>query len=615
MDLVTVTLQLTHLSGDEYRLRLTQEESGSGAVSSPLGSRIVTVTILAEVPANLALDASGQGKRLGEQLLANAAVTRALSNILAAADAQNRPVRLILDLPPQLQKLAWETLQLDDSGPIALRERLRLSRLLPTAGQRPVPHTIPDPLRVLTAVAAPTDLADYDLHRPDADHLYQLITDALPQANHRRSDGTLAALREGLADGADIFCLVCHGKLHEGQPYLLLAGADGKVALVEGQKLAALVADLEEQPRLAIIISCFGVAGASDAGDAAGALGPLLVDAGIPALVAMRQEFTEESAFALLPVLLREVGSDGAVDRALAAARWQIRERLDAWRPVLFARMKDGLLWDGEPPLPADTPSPYLDLRAFQETDKAFFFGRETVVETLLERIQTQPLLAVIGPSGSGKSSVVLAGLLPAVRDKTDWRVAVMRPGNDPIAALAAAFLSHLEPGWSELSFATRRQKQDLLKDELVAGKISIAELVEELQRTHSASHLLLVVDQFEELFSQSQAAGDFVRLLITPLKRQRPLKVVLTMRADFMGAALATPGLAAALDERLYPLGLMNRAELTQAITQPSLNVGARFEPGLVSYILDDVGEKSGNLPLLQFTLSRLWERRDGRT
>ena len=611
MSVNSLTLQLTHLTGDQYRLRLMQEDSESGAMSNPLGSHPVTVSLPPALPANLALDPAGYGRWLGQQLLADPVASQALSSMLAAAEAQDRPLRLILDLPPQLQKLEWETLQLDNAGPLALRERLRLSRLLPTTGQRPVLHTVPDPLRVLTAVAAPADLADYDLHRPDAEQLHELIEAALPLAQHRRGGGSLADIREELTKGADIFCLVAHGKLHQGQPYLLLAEGQDNVTLVEGHELAALIADLSEQPRLAVLISCFGVAAATDDGDAAGALGPLLVEAGIPALLAMRHEFTEESALALLPALLREVAVDGAIDRALAAARWQIRDRHDAWRPVLFAHMKDGLLWDGEPPLPADTPSPYRDLRAFQEEDKNFFFGRESVVDTLLDRIRAQQLLAVIGPSGSGKSSTVLAGLLPAVREKTDWRVATMRPGIDPIGALVAAFIGQSDP---DLPLEVRLPRQKALAEQLLNKETTVAELVGELMRDRPDSQLLLVVDQFEELFSQSQAANEFVQLLITPLNRQLPLKVVLTMRADFMAAALATPGLAAALDEHIYPLGPMNREELSQAITRPAQNVGARFEPGLVSYILDDVGEKTGNLPLLQFTLSRLWEHRDGR-
>ena len=609
---ITLTIQLTDIGSDTYRVRLIREDSQSGAINNPLGHTTPEVTIPVAAPTDLAFDADAYGRWLSEALLAESNLEKAIAAILDAAESQNRPLRLILDLPTRLQALRWEGLHLPGVGAIALRERVRLTRVLPSAANRPVPHTIPDPLRILSMVAAPTDLAEYNLPQPNKDAFLTLAQEALPQAAHQQTAGTLEEIRAGLKAGADILVLVCHGKLSDGIPYLLLEDEqEGKVTLVRARELADVIKDLDEQPRLVMLVSCFGAGVTGE--DPAGAAGPLLVDAGVPAVVAMRSEFTVASALAMLPVFLGELAKDGAVDRSLAAARWKIRARHDAWLPVLYSRLHDGLLWEGELPLPADTPSPYRDLRAFQARDAEYFFGREAVTATLLERIGAQQLLAVIGPSGSGKSSVVLAGLVPAVRQKhsEQWLDVTMRPGNDPFGALAAAFLSQLAPA---IPFEERLKRQQALSRQLHDKGIALPALVAELLRDRAATQLLLIIDQFEELMAQGQLAERFVETVITPLNRQLPLKVVLTMRADFMAAALAIPGLAAALDERIYPLGPMSRAEMSEAITRPVEIVGARFERGLVSYILDDVGEHAGNLPLLQFTLSRLWERRAGR-
>ena len=260
---------------------------------------------------------------------------------------------------------------------------------------------------------------------------------------------------------------------------------------------------------------------------------------------------------------------------------------------------------------------PYRGLAAFQEEDAPFFFGREAFTQRLAEAVQQQPMVAVIvGSSGCGKSSAVFAGLLPPLRDSGDWLVADLRPGADPFRALANALLPILSPELDDTDHLLRARE---MADALLAGDLSLADVAALLlQRRPRAQRLLLVVDQFEELYTLCPEPEMRRRLVDTLLEavaaagsEQRPrLVLLLTMRADFMGQALAHRPFADALQEATMMLGPMNRDELRAAIEAPAGMQGAAFESGLVERILDDVGEEPGNLPLLEFALTLLWGR-----
>jgi WD40 repeat protein len=262
---------------------------------------------------------------------------------------------------------------------------------------------------------------------------------------------------------------------------------------------------------------------------------------------------------------------------------------------------------------------PYRGLSAFQEADAPFYFGRELFVDELERAVRSKQLVTVIvGSSGSGKSSALFAGLLPRLREAGGYRFAITRPGLQPFYALAGALLPLLESGLSETEHLAETRK---LAEHLVKGEVSLGQVVERvLEKDKSIQQVLLVVDQFEELYTlcpdgiTQNAFIDELLVLVAAGqgRRQPPCSVLITLRADFMGQVLAHRPFADALQDACLLMGPMTRMELHRAIEQPAEMQGAAFEAGLVERILDDVGEKAGVLPLLEFTLTQLWERQE---
>ena len=259
-------------------------------------------------------------------------------------------------------------------------------------------------------------------------------------------------------------------------------------------------------------------------------------------------------------------------------------------------------------------PCPYRGLYPFRERDVGVFFGRQDLTERLVTEVGRRPLVAVVGPSGSGKSSVVFAGLMPQMLQKEGWMSISMRPAqaSSPLFALAAALLPVLDPEQAETGrLAALGQLATLLRD----GRLP--EVVERVIARAGMAHLLLVVDQFEELFArEGDDAAEFITVLLSALRAgqgisSRSLTVVVTLRADFLGQALQHPALAVALEGAVTTIGQMGRDQL-RAIIEGPLPQPVRYEAGLVERILGDVGEEPGSLPLLEFALTLLWERQD---
>jgi DNA-binding SARP family transcriptional activator len=266
---------------------------------------------------------------------------------------------------------------------------------------------------------------------------------------------------------------------------------------------------------------------------------------------------------------------------------------------------------------------PYRGLSPFREADAPFFFGREAFTERLAQAVHSRPMVAVIvGSSGSGKSSAVFAGLLPQLRDEGDWLIADFRPGVQPFHALAVALLPFLEGEQeSELSKTDRLIETRKLAQALGEGTVPLFDVAKEVVAEYTrASRLLLLIDQFEELYTlcaQPEVRRQFLVVLVQAVgtaseRRDSPFVLLLTMRADFMGQALVHRPFVDALQEASLLLGPMSREELRAAIEKPADKQGAALEAGLVERLLDDVGEEPGNLPLLEFALTLLWERLD---
>jgi len=260
------------------------------------------------------------------------------------------------------------------------------------------------------------------------------------------------------------------------------------------------------------------------------------------------------------------------------------------------------------------TVCPYRGLRPFEEEDAPFFFGREAFVARLAEVLAQHTVVAVVGASGSGKSSVVRAGLVPYKRKSVDeqvWEAATLVPGEDPLRALAAALVPFLEPVMTETD---RLAEIGKLADHLAKRNVALKDVVARaLERQPDADHFLLIVDQWEELYTLVHDDRNRWRFIDELLEATESdfVAVVLTLRGDFFGHILTDRALADRLQDAVVNLGPMTREELEHAITAPARKVGLAFEPGLVSRILDDVEEEPGRLPLLEFVLALLWERR----
>lgn len=305
----------------------------------------------------------------------------------------------------------------------------------------------------------------------------------------------------------------------------------------------------------------------------------------------------------------------------------QCRQRLDhelGVLPSVKTQELHTLLLRGEPPpVPeigqlrrlrpprAVEHSPYRGLASFRERDAPFFYGRENFVEKLYRAAQTTPRgTIVVGASGSGKSSTLHAGLLPLLREAGDWALTGLRPGPHPFHALAGALLRLLEPDLGEIERLAKIQHLSrLLQTDGGALERVLDRL---LQKQAGGSRLLIWIDQFEELYTLCQDPAEQRAFVDTLLGNRTSGVFLLTMRADFMGHALSYRPFADLLQDASLLLGPMTREELRAAIEQPAEKQGAAFEEGLVERILDDVGDEPGNLPLLEFALTLLWEEHE---
>jgi len=264
------------------------------------------------------------------------------------------------------------------------------------------------------------------------------------------------------------------------------------------------------------------------------------------------------------------------------------------------------------------TLCPYQGLRPFHEESAAFFCGREAFSLRVKEALSQRGLVAVIGPSGSGKSSVVQAGVLPLLRrqrpPEATWDAVSFIPGERPFLHLAAALVPLLESELAETEWLARASQ---LAQLLAEGQTALADVVERiLAKSRGTDRLLVVADQFEELFTlcADTERQRFLDLLLQASDRSR-LTLVITMRGTFYERLIgADRRISDRLENAIVNLGPMTREELHKAIVNPAKRLGLSFEPGLTKRMLDDVGEEPGNLPLLQFALTELWARREGR-
>jgi len=264
-----------------------------------------------------------------------------------------------------------------------------------------------------------------------------------------------------------------------------------------------------------------------------------------------------------------------------------------------------------QPVLPEGT-EPYRGLSPFMEEHFALFFGRSAEIKELLGYVNNGGLVAVLGPSGSGKSSLVQAGLLPRLRrgdleGSKHWKIVTVRFDKDPFAGLAHAFAPLLR----EVNVTVDSRLDHILAEENDKLRRVIDQV---LQRQPRGARLLLILDQFEELFALApeDQPHKFLMRLLTALENPS-LTVIVTLRSDFHAECQQYAPFYEAMNRQTVHVNQMSRHNLKESVTRPAELMGVTFEPGLADRILDDVGTKPGSLPLLQFALTQLWLRRDG--
>ncbi|MBZ4401797.1 MULTISPECIES: serine/threonine protein kinase [unclassified Myxococcus] len=258
--------------------------------------------------------------------------------------------------------------------------------------------------------------------------------------------------------------------------------------------------------------------------------------------------------------------------------------------------------------------SPYAGLGSFQEEDSPRFFGRARETAALVNRLQDRPLLAVVGPSGAGKSSFVRAGLVPVLkRSGIPWESLIIRPGRDPLAALAS-MVAPLVTSSPTLEEDLRKQQQisaHLRREPGYVGAVLRARARRERRR------IVLFIDQFEELYTLVPDAAE--RRAFTAClsgiadDATSPIRVVLSLRSDFLDRVSEDERFMAELSPGLFFLTAPQQDGLRDALVQPAELAGYRFEsPEMVDQMLQHLETTPGALPLLQFAATRLWEARD---
>ncbi len=284
---------------------------------------------------------------------------------------------------------------------------------------------------------------------------------------------------------------------------------------------------------------------------------------------------------------------------------------------VSSAEVKD---LENLPPEPGEPP--FQGLQYFDEEDADRFFGREALTARIVGRLTSSSFLTVIGASGSGKSSVVRAGVIPALRrgerladgslpptDSGQWDIRILTPGAHPLDALAASLTRDAE---SVTAASTARN--DLAQDVNALCLISRRVLAQS-----SKKRLLLVIDQFEEIFTQCRQDDErksFIENILCAIDpaNPQPVSILLTLRADFYAQLAFEDRLREMVSQNQEFIGAMSREELTRAILQPAALANWKVQEGLVEVILDDLGTEPGALPLLSHALLETWKRRRAR-
>ncbi len=399
--------------------------------------------------------------------------------------------------------------------------------------------------------------------------------------------------------GWDIFFFAGHSdsqvEQESGRLYLNPAIEDGSLSLEElDYSLRCAIAN---GLQLAIFNSCDGLG-----------LAKVLEQLHIPVTIVMREPVPNKIAQLFLKHFLDIYAlQQSSLYLAVRQARLKLQDVEEqfpgaSWLPVICQNPAfEAPNWLQ---LGGIAPCPYRGLTAFKEEDADLFFGREKIVASLFASVNKLPLVALVGPSGSGKSSVVLAGLVPYLKQQDPPPTIIrFRPGNNLFQELASslALADHTNSNISDLEIRLR-DRQNAIKDTLTNALA-----------LQPQTPIVLIADQFEECFTLCEEADQqlFLERLLKEIHLPNTtLKIVLTLRADFFGHALNYRPLSDALQGAVLNLSPMNPSELAAAIEKPAARAQVTLEKGLTDKFIQATYEHPGRLPLLQFALTQLWSK-----
>ncbi len=265
--------------------------------------------------------------------------------------------------------------------------------------------------------------------------------------------------------------------------------------------------------------------------------------------------------------------------------------------------------------------NPFPGLRPFSVEESHLFFGREGQSETVLGYLASNRFAAVTGASGSGKSSLIYCGLIPALyggfisNAGSRWRIITTRPGNSPVENLAEAISHSEKDDKSPVDFNINKQ---ILYTILRRSSFGLVNAVKQI-RLAPGENILLILDQFEELFRFKESRKDitvvneteaYIKLLVNAIKQKdQPIYVVLTMRSDFIGECSQFQELTRLINKSNFLIPQMTREDFKEAITGPLAVGGADIDPQLLQHLLNAIEDKSDQLPVLQHVMMRTWE------
>jgi energy-coupling factor transporter ATP-binding protein EcfA2 len=587
---------------------------------------------------------------------------------------EQQPLRVLLTLDdPTLHQIYWERLAAPGPlagqwTPLALDQMVQFVHYLPRQVETSFPPLAPRDLRALLVVANPPPHNRFQLQPFAAATLATLLQQALDpiSSDHLSSEvgavgmPTLDALCGHLATTHyPILHLVAHGQYRSGvnQTYLYLLDEQGEVAPVPLPDFIRRLGQLNRLPHFIFLSVCESAHQNTDS-NATGIAQQLVQVLGIPAVIAMRETITQTTANALSASFYHSLRRHGNISQALNEAAVSLADAPDITMPALYTCLEQTSLFAVNiarpltgtdvaygltrlqrvlperaptclsewrrletvlrPYLTApvahlsaaaqqewqhaliqldalcqeifdlsfaavaldytlpdyDTRCPFPGLATFTGAESSFYFGREKLIPSLLLRLKTQSFLALVGASGCGKSSLALAGLLPAWQQETpNLKIAVFTPGATPYVTLQT-----------------------------------------QLATMDNQGPTLLVVDQFEELFTLCQDESERGRFLDLLLAQPPHGAILLTMRADFWGECAPYPALRQQMQVHQELIAPLTIAELQDVIKQQAAATGLRLENGLIEQLVQDVAGEPGAMPLLQHALRELWEQRRGR-